>query len=202
MKFLLSFNRITYLDFPVYISNYTDLSVIGMLKNNLKISNKLKQKIKERKTGNILAISDLNGKFQLLCGEIADKRFYEEVESIEEIEEVKSFTGDVACRKGIVKGKVFTFRYGSPDFAKRISQFPEGSILIANMTLPALMPAIRKAKAMVTDSGGITCHAAIVSRELGIPCIIGTGIATKVLKDNDEIEVDTDNGVIKILKKN
>jgi len=53
----------------------------------------------------------------------------------------------------------------------------------------------------VTDEGGITCHAAIISRELKKPCIIGTKIATKVLKDGDLVEVDADKGIVKILKK-
>ena len=63
------------------------------------------------------------------------------------------------------------------------------------------MPAIRKAKAIITDEGGLLCHAAIVSRELKIPCIIGTKIATKILKDNDLIEIDTNNGIVKIIKR-
>ncbi len=60
---------------------------------------------------------------------------------------------------------------------------------------------MRKAKAIVTDEGGVTCHAAIVSRELKIPCIVGTKIATRVLKDGDLVEVDADKAVIKILKR-
>jgi len=51
--------------------------------------------------------------------------------------------------------------------------------------------------AIITDEGGLTCHAAIISRELGIPCVIGTKIATKVLHDGDEVDVDADNGIIK-----
>lgn len=58
---------------------------------------------------------------------------------------------------------------------------------------------MRKAKAIITDEGGITCHAAILSRELGIPCIIGTKVATKVLKNGDRIEIDTNAGLVKIV---
>jgi len=68
------------------------------------------------------------------------------------------------------------------------------------MTNPNMMPLIRKAKAIITDEGGITCHAAIISRELNIPCIIGTKIATKVLKDGDRVEVDADKGIVRKLK--
>ena len=69
------------------------------------------------------------------------------------------------------------------------------------MTMPAFMPAMRKAIVFVTDEGGITCHAAIMARELHKPCIIGTKIATKVLNNGDEVEVDANNGVVRILSK-
>ena len=60
---------------------------------------------------------------------------------------------------------------------------------------------MKLAAAIITEPGGITSHAAIVSRELGVPCIIGTKIATKVLKDGDLVEVDADKGIVKIVKK-
>jgi pyruvate,water dikinase len=69
------------------------------------------------------------------------------------------------------------------------------------MTRPEFVPLMKKASAIVTAEGGITCHAAIVSRELGIPCVIGTKNATKVLKTGDEIEVDAEKGIVKILSK-
>ena len=61
--------------------------------------------------------------------------------------------------------------------------------------------AIKKAKAIVTDEGGVTSHAAVVSRELGIPCVIGTKLATKVFKDGDFVEVDAEKGIVKIVGK-
>jgi len=60
---------------------------------------------------------------------------------------------------------------------------------------------MKKAKAIITDKGGLTCHAAIVSREMRIPCVVGTKIATKILKDNDMVEVDAERGVVHILNK-
>ncbi|MCX6745156.1 MAG: PEP-utilizing enzyme [Candidatus Parcubacteria bacterium] len=80
-----------------------------------------------------------------------------------------------------------------------IYKIKAGEILVAPMTTPLFLPAIKKASAMVTDEGGITCHAAIVARELKKPCIIGTKIATRLLKDGDLVEVDADNGIVKIL---
>lgn len=76
-----------------------------------------------------------------------------------------------------------------------------GDILVATMTTPDYLPAMKLAAAIVTDEGGITCHAAIVSREMRKPCIIGTKIATKVLKDGDLVEVDANKGIVKILRR-
>lgn len=69
------------------------------------------------------------------------------------------------------------------------------------MTDPHFVPALSLTKAIITDNGGVLCHAAIVSRELKIPCVVGTRIATKVLKDGDYVEVDAVNGVVKKLSK-
>ena len=82
---------------------------------------------------------------------------------------------------------------------KDLPKVKEGDILVAAMTMPKYLPAMKKAAAFVTDEGGLTCHAAIISREMNKPCIIGTKIATQVLKDGDFIEVDANNGVVKIL---
>jgi len=78
---------------------------------------------------------------------------------------------------------------------------PRACILVTGMTNPQIVPYLKKVKAIVTDEGGITCHAAIVSRELKIPCVVGTQIATQVLKNGDEVEVDANEGVVKILNK-
>ena len=76
----------------------------------------------------------------------------------------------------------------------------KGDILVAIMTTPNFIPALEKAAAFVTDEGGITCHAAIIAREMKKPCIIGTKIATKFLKDGDIVQVDANNGIVHILK--
>lgn len=83
---------------------------------------------------------------------------------------------------------------------KDINKFKEGRVLVTSMTRPEFLPAMKKAVAIVTDEGGITCHAAIVSRELGIPCVIGTKNATKILKDDDLVEVSANHGAVKILR--
>lgn len=80
---------------------------------------------------------------------------------------------------------------------KDIDKVKTGDILVAVMTRPDYIMGIKKAAAIVTDEGGITCHAAIISRELGIPCIIGTKIGTKILQDGDLIEVNANHGWVR-----
>ncbi|HLD75850.1 MAG TPA: PEP-utilizing enzyme [Candidatus Norongarragalinales archaeon] len=83
------------------------------------------------------------------------------------------------------------------DKAEHMDKMRDGDILVSIATTPEIVPAMKKAAAIVTEIGGITSHAAIVSRELGIPCLIGTKIATKWLKDGDQVEVDATHGVVR-----
>ena len=82
----------------------------------------------------------------------------------------------------------------------QIGEFKDGEILVTTMTAPDWVPAMKKAKAIVTDAGGMTCHASIVSRELGIPCIVGTKSrsveATTTIADGMDITVDATNGIV------
>lgn len=80
--------------------------------------------------------------------------------------------------------------------AKEADKMKNGDILVTRMTAPDMIMAIEKAAAIVTDEGGFTSHAVIISRELGKPCIIATKIATKVLKDGDRVRVDAESGVV------
>jgi phosphoenolpyruvate synthase/pyruvate phosphate dikinase len=79
--------------------------------------------------------------------------------------------------------------------------FKDGDILVAVTTNPTLMPLIRRSSAIVSDEGGVTCHAAIVSRELKKPCIIGTKFATHIFQNEDIIEVDATNGVVRLVER-
>ena len=80
------------------------------------------------------------------------------------------------------------------------TEFRKGEILVASQTRPEFVPLMKRAAAIVTDEGGITCHAAVVSRELGIPCIVGTKKATRVLKDGDVVELRLSHGAIRIIQ--
>lgn len=82
---------------------------------------------------------------------------------------------------------------------QHIGKVKPGNILVASATSPQFLPAMKIAGAFVTDVGGITSHAAIVARELKIPCIVGTKIATQIFKTGDMLEVDADKGIVRIL---
>ncbi len=122
---------------------------------------------------------------------------FKEKERIEEeiLKENKELKGFVACRgNGNVTGTV-RLVISRSDF----DSFREGEILVTGMTRPEHVPLMKKAAAIITNEGGITCHAAIVSRELNVPCIIGTKVATRVLKTGDRVEVDAEKGLIRKL---
>jgi len=119
---------------------------------------------------------------------------YVKSEKSENIKDVKEIKGAVAY-KGKAKGRVKVINSPS-DMAK----MQDGDILVSLATTPSIVPAMKKAAAIITDEGGLTCHASIVSRELGITCVVGTKFASKILKDGDMVEVDAIAGVIRILK--
>ncbi|MBW2999826.1 hypothetical protein KY339_04075 [Candidatus Woesearchaeota archaeon] len=99
---------------------------------------------------------------------------------------------------GKAKGKVVVLHESlSGTLKKDLDRVKKGDILVTNMTSPDMVPATEKAAAIVTDAGGMLCHAAIISRELNIPCVVGTGIATEVFKDGEIVEVDADAGEVR-----
>ncbi|HPM08000.1 MAG TPA: PEP-utilizing enzyme, partial [Bacilli bacterium] len=106
-----------------------------------------------------------------------------------------SFTGTPACH-GKVRGRARII-LGPSDFKK----FKNGEILVTDMTRPDFLPIIRHAKAIVTNEGGLMSHAAIVARELNIPCVLGTKVATRILKNSDLVEVDANQGIVKRVSK-
>lgn len=128
----------------------------------------------------------------ILKGQEALIKIKEEFE--ENRDDIKELKG-LGVSGGKVKGRVKVCN-GAQD---ALSKIEKGDILVCGMTLPDYVPAMKKALAIITNEGGITCHAAIISRELKIPCVVGTKIATEVLKDGDMVEVDVNHGIIKKL---
>lgn len=116
-------------------------------------------------------------------------------------EEVKNNADENASLTPILSGSPASPGIGSGPVkilqsAKEIGKVESGDILVAPMTSPDFVPAMKKAKAIVTDQGGATSHAAIVSRELGIPCVVGTKDATSKLKENTIVTVDGSKGEV------
>lgn len=152
--------------------------------------------IKKRKEGYATILIDgeleiLSGKEELAC------LVEEEPEEIEKYQAIQEFEGTVAAvGRHVGAAKLVTS-------ADDIGKVQEADILVSTMTNPYYVPAMIRAGAIVTDEGGILSHAAIVSRELGVPCVIGTNIATKVLRDNDVVEVDATRatGIVRIVRR-
>ncbi len=149
------------------------------------------QEIKERRDQGALMILD-SGQYY-----IVPKSIYEKEIALENFFQISASTevkGAVAYQ-GKVRGIARVVRN-----VHEISKFGVGEILIANQTTPEFIPAMKKALAFVTDQGGITCHAAIVAREMKKPCVIGTKIATKIFKEGDVVEVDATRGIVRKIK--
>lgn len=112
------------------------------------------------------------------------------------VKEVKEGAADLIkgmiAYKGVARGVAKIVKLVS-----ELGKVKKGDILVTQMTFPSFIIAMRKAAAFVTDEGGITCHAAIVAREMQKPCIIGTKTATKVLRNGDMVEVDANKGVVR-----
>ncbi len=124
-----------------------------------------------------------------------DMKLIEELDAIgigkiDHEKELKGFTAQLG--KAIGKVKIVSS-------VEEINKVGNGDVLVAVMTRPDYIAGMRKAIAFVTDEGGITCHAAIMAREMKKPCVIGTKIATKVLKDGDLVEVDANKGIVRKL---
>ncbi len=180
------------------LAEYNDLSIelanhiiIGELES-FKLTDEYKQELITRTKGYYLMYYNEDDERDWLYGEDAETVFNALEDKI--ISDTDKVEGKPAF-KGVVKGKVKVI-----DNIKDFDKMEEGDILMSIATRPELMPVMKKAGAIVTDEGGITSHAAIVSRELKTPCIVGTQTATRIFKDGDLVEVDADNGIVRKLK--
>jgi pyruvate,water dikinase len=111
-------------------------------------------------------------------------------ESLDESERVILLKG-LGASPGLISGTVKIVRN-----LDELDKILDGDILVTTMTTPDMVPAMKRANGIVTDEGGVTCHAAIISRELGIPCVSGTGEATKTLKENSKVTIDGKKGLV------
>ncbi|MFH1890420.1 MAG: PEP-utilizing enzyme [Candidatus Kuenenbacteria bacterium] len=134
---------------------------------------------------------------KILSGKEVKKVFdqYRRSLVIKDVDEIKGVVAS-SGKKPKIKGRVKILQ--TP---KDSSKMKKGDILVAELTSPDYIIAIRKAGAIITDAGGLTSHAAVVARELGIICVVNTKIGTRVLKDGDLVEVDANKGTVVKLKK-
>ncbi|MFH1520013.1 MAG: phosphoenolpyruvate synthase [Candidatus Micrarchaeota archaeon] len=109
----------------------------------------------------------------------------------QEVGQAKIILKGLGASPGIGMGKVKLIKS-----SKEIKRIDRGDVLVTDMTTPDFVPAMKKASAIVTNTGGMTSHAAIVSRELGIPCVVGTTNATTTLKEDIDVSVDGSHGII------
>ncbi|MFA6100270.1 MAG: PEP-utilizing enzyme [Patescibacteria group bacterium] len=181
-------------------NNLTTLDVLESLPNEILTFQFPKQAdIRQRAQASV--VRPINGKIYIAVGDEA-KRISDNIlnaqtpiqQTMETKANLQEIKGSVA-NPGLVRG-IVSIVSGNTELGK----VKPGNVLVAVMTTPDFVPAMEKASAFVTDEGGILCHAAIVSREMSKPCIIGTKIATKVLHDGDEVEVDADKGIVRIIK--
>jgi len=131
-----------------------------------------------------------NGEFEIFSGKDY-KEFHkalQEKQKVKDVEEIRGMCASMGSTSGFVQ---------ICKTLEEIESFKKDNILVTGMTRPEYLPAMRKAAAIVTDEGGITSHAAVVSRELKMPCVIGTKMATKVLKNGDFVEVNANHGLVK-----
>jgi len=168
----------------------TSKEIVKTLEGKSVITSK---EIKERQLGYVFLSK--NGKQKVLSGK-GGKNLGKWIDNnIGTVNQQTNKLNGQSASPGIVKGKIKIIQ-----FAKDAHLIKSGEVLVCSMTSPDYIPAMKKSIAIVTDEGGLLSHAAIVSRELGKPCIVGTKNATQILKDGDLVEVDADKGIVKKLQ--
>ena len=161
---------------------------ISALERGEKIS---KSEIAKRRSGELITFSENESRsyygntVSALLGKLLPHKKGEDI-----------LSGDIACA-GEVRGRIKIVRnFNEAD------KVQDGDIIVTSMTTPEIVCALEKAGGIITDEGGITCHAAIIAREYGIPCLVGTKCATSVLKDGMQVYLDCLNGFVEIISDN
>src|SRR3989344_5820946 len=175
------------------ISNYYLIDELEeLLLKNKKVSTK---EIESRQKCFVGLFKD--GTITFYSGEEAEKIAQQELDELYDVKNKNELKGVVA-NHGKITGTVRVLYANDPIRAKYLREnFQKGEILITQMTQPNVMDIASRAGAIVTDEGGMLSHAAIISREFKIPCIVGTYFATSVFKDGDVVEVDAEKGVVR-----
>ncbi len=173
---------------PENYMHLADFEYVSALKESKKFSLDL---IRERKVASGMISDGCTAK--IVSGSFLQEKI-NDVVILGQTNSPKELRGTVACignAKGIARIVLVP---------QDILKINEGDVMVAPETAPDFVAGLRKVSALVTDQGGVTSHAAIVSRELNIPCIVGTKFATRILKDGDFIEVDAVNGIVRLIR--
>lgn len=182
------------------LQNYNEDELIKAI-HGVRIS---KNTLSARKKLYIMRRSNDGKNITELIGKEA-KIFYKDFYATKEKPEGIILKGKVAhVSQSVVRGIVKCITRDYNDVKRMYRQMEDmikGNILVTQTTDPEMMPALRKAAATITDIGGMLSHTAITARELDIPCIVDTKFATQIIKDGDLVEVDANNGVVKIIKR-
>ena len=167
------------------------MEIIGALKENKKLKADFRKLLKERIRDSALIM--IGGEVEILSSQklLAYKK--QELKSEISYLNIKQLKGQPASAGRAIGRAVLVFSIGD------LGKVKKGDVMIAKSTVPSFVPAMEKASAVIAEVGGLLSHAAIVSRELGKPCIVGVNRATEVLKDGDLVEVDATKGVVKKL---
>lgn len=179
----------------IFSISFKDLSwySVDELKELVANGKKLnKNQLRQRKKYRVIA--QIDGEIGMFYGYRNFKQIEKIVNNKKSMSKVIVLKGLVASR-GLVRGRVKIVRE-----TKDVKKIEKGDLLVATMTHPDLMLAIQKCAGIITDTGGMTSHAAIISREFKIPCVVGTNIATSVLKNGDFVELNANIGEVRILK--
>ncbi|MBI2356332.1 MAG: hypothetical protein HYV13_03965 [Candidatus Doudnabacteria bacterium] len=168
---------------------YRPEEILQSVKRSWKL---LQVEVKKRRSFYVLVLK--NQTWLLYSGREAQKIAAKELGPQGNISSKINTLSGTTAQAGKASGKVVILMT-----AKNIKAVKNKSIIVTSMTRPQWLPAIKKASAIVTDEGGMLCHAAIVSRELKKPCVIGTKFATKIFKDGDLVEVDANKGIVRLV---
>ncbi|MFA5154881.1 MAG: PEP-utilizing enzyme [Patescibacteria group bacterium] len=146
-----------------------------------------------RRRRNWVAAIARPGRLSFYSGERAKQ--IKERELLVKKQRLAEFKG-LGVTSGIVRGRI-KICMGIVEARRKVKP---SDILVTNMTTPDFVPIMKRVKAIITNEGGVTCHAAVIAREFHIPCIVGTKVAMQVLHDGDRVELDAAQGTVKIIK--
>ncbi len=174
------------------LASTLEKEILDALEGKKPFTDEFKSELRLRLEDHALILDD--GKLTLLFGHALEEYAAKESKAEGQYKHLRELKG-TGVSPGLGRGKVAVV-LSSTEMAK----VRKGDILVTGMTTPEFVPAMQRAAAIVTDDGGMLCHAAIVSRELGIPCVVGTRVATKALADGEEVEVDAVKGIVRKIR--